>query len=83
MPRTAWIIVIMLLKCKYAMQIDTMKQQLDSTRNPHQKLEFFEICVMTTLAQMGQIISSLEKQELIMLEITLGNLCHQFLSISY
>ena len=51
-------------------QIDSTMQQLDPTWNPHQKLEFFKICVRTTLAQMGQITSSLEKQELIMLEKT-------------
>ena len=36
-------------------QIDTMMQQVDPTWNPHQKLEFFKLCVRTTLSQMGQI----------------------------
>ena len=36
-------------------QIDTMMQQLDPTWNPHQKLEFFKLCVRTTLSQIGQI----------------------------
>ena len=54
-------------------QIDTMMQQLDPTWNPHQKLEFFKLCVRTTLSQIGQITSSLEKQELLLSETTLGN----------
>ena len=57
-------------------QIDTMMQQLKPTWNSHQKLEFFKICVRTTLAGMGQIASSLEKRALIMLETALGNLCN-------
>ena len=57
-------------------QIDTMMQQLDPTWNPHQKLEFFKLCVRTTLSQIGQITSSIEKQELLLLETTLGNLYH-------
>ena len=40
-------------------QIDTMMQQLDPTWNPHQKLEFFKLCVRTTLSQIGQITSSI------------------------
>ena len=55
-------------------QIDTMMQQLDPTWNPHQKLEFFKLCVRTTLSQLGQITSSMEKQEHQLLETTLGNL---------
>ena len=51
-----------------------MMQQLDPTWNPHQKLEFFKLCVRTTLSQLGQITSSMEKQELLLLETTLGNL---------
>ena len=43
-------------------QIDTMIQQLDPTRNPHQKLDFFKLCVRTILARMGQITSSLENK---------------------
>ena len=50
------------------------ERQLDSTWNPHLKIEFLKICVRTTLAQIGQIISSLEKQELKMLKTTLANL---------
>ena len=42
--------------------------------DPHQKLEFFKLCVRTTLSQLGQITSSMEKQELLLLETTLGNL---------
>ena len=57
-------------------QIDTIMQQLDPTWNPHQKLEFFKLCVRTTLSQIGQITSSIEKQELLLLETTLGNLYH-------
>ncbi len=49
-------------------------QQVDIAWNPHQKLEFFKLCVRTTLSQMGQITSSMEKQELLLLETTLGNL---------
>ena len=56
-------------------QIENEREtQLDSTWNPHLKMEFHKICVRTTLAQIGQIISSLEKQELKMLETTLANL---------
>ena len=55
-------------------QIDTMMQQVDPTWNPHQKLEFFKLSVRTTLSQIGQITSSMEKQELLLLETTLGNL---------
>ena len=51
-------------------------QQLDPTWNPHQKLKFFKLCVRTTLSQIGQITSSIEKQELLLLETTLGNLYH-------
>ena len=43
-------------------QIDTMMQQIDPTWNPHQKLEFSKLCVRTTLSQIGQITSSIEKQ---------------------
>ena len=50
-----------------------MMQQADPTWNPHEKLEFFKLCVWTTLSQMGQITSSIEKQELLLLETTLGN----------
>ena len=32
-----------------------MMQQLDPTWNPHQKLEFFKLCIRTTLSQIGQI----------------------------
>ena len=32
-----------------------MLQQADPTWNPHEKLEFFKLCVQTTLSQMGQI----------------------------
>ena len=53
-----------------------MMQQLDPTWNPHQKLEFFKLCVRKTLSQIGQITSSMEKQELLLLETTLGNLYH-------
>ena len=38
-------------------QIDTIMQQLDPTWNPHQKLEFFKLCVSTILSQIGQITS--------------------------
>ena len=34
------------------------------------------LCVRTTLSQMGQVTSSMEKQELLLLETTLGNLYH-------
>ena len=42
-------------------QIDTMMQQLDPTWNPHQKLEFFKLCVRTTLSQIGQITGGFEQ----------------------
>ena len=42
-------------------QIDTM-MQLDPTWNPHQKLEFFSLCVITTLSQIGQITWSTDTQ---------------------
>jgi hypothetical protein len=54
--------------------INKMMQQLDSTWNPHLQLEFFKVCVRSTLSQLGQITSSVEAQELIQLETTLTNL---------
>ena len=51
-----------------------MMQQMDDTWNPHIKLEFFKVCVRTTMSALGQKTSSIEKQELINLETTLSNL---------
>jgi hypothetical protein len=51
-----------------------MMQQVDTAWNPHQKLEFFKVCDRTTLSQMGKVTSSMEKQELLLLETTLVNL---------
>ena len=38
------------------------------------KLEYFKTCVRTTMQALGQVTSSVEKQELIQLETTLTNL---------
>ena len=43
-------------------QIETMMQQADPTWNPHEKLEFFKLCVRTTLSQMGQITANGAKE---------------------
>ena len=31
-----------------------MMQQMDDTWNPHMKLEFFKVCVRTTMSALGQ-----------------------------
>ena len=64
-------------------QIITMMQQADPTWNPHEKIEFFKLCVGTTLSQMGQITSSMEKLELLLLETTLGNIKAHYTSPYY
>ena len=38
--------------------------------------KLFKLCVRTTLSQIGQITSLIKKQELLLLETTLGNLYH-------
>jgi hypothetical protein len=40
--------------------INTVMQQLDPTWNPHLQLDFFKVCVRSTLLQLGQMTSSLE-----------------------
>ena len=47
---------------------------MDQTWNPHMKLEFFKVSVRTIMSALGQKTSSVEKQELILLETTLTNL---------
>ena len=42
-----------------------MMQQMDHTRNQHMQLELFKMCVRTTLSQLVQITSSMEKQDLV------------------
>ena len=47
---------------------------MDLTQNPHMKLEYFKVCVRTTMSALGQKTSSVDKQELILLETTITNL---------
>ena len=37
-------------------QIHTMMQQMESTWNPHQKLEYYKVCVRPTMMTLGQIV---------------------------
>ena len=54
--------------------IANMMQQIDHTWDPHMTLEYFKTCIRSVLSQIGQVTSSIEKQQLIQLETTLTNL---------
>ena len=54
--------------------ITRMMQQMDPTWDPHKKLEYFKVCVRSTMSELGQITSSMEAQELIQLETQITNL---------